>query len=75
MKLPIELLESLMADLTLLAATANCDNLNQWAEENPNTTELFPEDFKKGCDEYVKKTVQTLLAEWTECKSEDWEVI
>ena len=60
MKLPVELLESLMTDLTLLAATAK---------------ELFPKDFEAGCDNYVKRTVGRLLAEWAERKGEDWEVI
>lgn len=75
MKLPVELLESLMADLTLLAATANVEPLNRWADENPNAEELFPEDFETRCDDYVKRTVQNLLSEWAECKGEDWEVI
>lgn len=75
MKLPIELLESLMADLTLLAAAANSDALKQWADENPNTEELFPKDFEVGCDDYVKGTAGRLLLEWAERKGEDWEVI
>ena len=75
MKLPVELLESLMADLTLLAATANSDALKQWADENPNAKELFPKEFEVGCDNYVKGIVGGLLLEWAECKGEDWEVI